>query len=314
MSWKDEDAYVKPVPAKPLPLKPGRGGKSVTIEDSRPEEYDDERQPLQREKSMTDMKSYNSQYPELKREKSAPEIRMNRLNRNSRERDEESFRNRKSDGYYNKGSDFGGRGMGPSRGRGGRGGRGGFDGMDEFRGGGRGGRGGYEDRGRGGDRRMREERGGYRGGFGDNDFRGGSRGRGGRGRGRGDLDRMDKRPMDQGPGKIDNLGEDMNNLDIKNNDNAGGNDKRGMRYSQQRRGGGGGGGSANHPLQEMYAEGIDPSLCSGPPSAPPFQNQHVSSTRLPAHSGHSPGAGAGPAVSSAVTALPALPATVAAGA
>merc|ERR1719410_3388734 len=23
-SWKDEDAYVKPVPAKPLPLKPGR--------------------------------------------------------------------------------------------------------------------------------------------------------------------------------------------------------------------------------------------------------------------------------------------------
>ena len=350
-SWKDEDAYVKPVPAKPLPLKPGRGGKSVTIEDSRPEEYDDERQPLQREKSMTDMKSYNSQYPELKREKSAPEIRMNRLNRNSRERDEESFRNRKSDGYYNKGSDFGGRGMGPSRGRGGRGGRGGFDGMDQFRGGGRGGRGGYEDRGRGGDRRMREERGGYRGGFGDNDFRGGSRGRGGRGRGRGDLDRMDKRPMDQGPGKMDNLGEDMNNLDIKNNDSAGGNDKRGMRYSQQRRGGGGGGGSANHPLQEMYAEGIDPSLCSGPPSAPPFQNQHVSSTRLPAHSGHSPGAGAGagPAVSSAfpgpgisqpilnygggpgpaqlpaipsmpvvpgpaVTALPALPATVAAGA
>ena len=54
-----------------------------------------------------------------------------------------------------------------------------------------------------------------------------------------------------------------------------------MRYSQQRRGGSGVSDSnpATSSLQEMYAEGIDPSLCSGPPSAPPFQNQ-MSSSRL----------------------------------
>merc|ERR1719219_1163504 len=55
-----------------------------------------------------------------------------------------------------------------------------------------------------------------------------------------------------------------------------------MRYSQQRRAGSGvsDNTSASSSLQEMYAEGIDPSLCSGPPSAPPFQNQQMSASRL----------------------------------
>merc|ERR1719220_26302 len=54
-----------------------------------------------------------------------------------------------------------------------------------------------------------------------------------------------------------------------------------MRYSQQRRAGSGvsDNNSATSSLQEMYAEGIDPSLCSGPPSAPPFQNQ-MSNSRV----------------------------------
>ena len=271
-SWKDEDAYVKPATAKVVPVKP-KTGKSVKIEDSKPIDYDDNREPLKREKSMTEMKSNHR--PELKREKSAPEIRMNKLNRNSRERDEESFRNRKSDGYYNNKSDFGGRGFGPNRGRGGgRGGRGGFDGVDQFRGGGRG-RGGFDDRGRG-DRRMKDDR-GYQGGHMDNDFRG--RGRGGRGRGRPDNG-LDKRHMDQ---KADDLGDDMNNLDIKDNDT---NDKRGgMRYSQRRgdrAGSDHSNSNTNHSLQEIFAEGIDPAMCSGPPSAPPFQNQH-SNSRISGH-------------------------------
>ena len=278
-SWKDEDAYVKPAPAKPVPLKPGvKPGKSVKIEDSNPIEHDDEREPLKREKSMTEMKS--TLRPELKREKSAPEIRMNKLNRNSRERDDESFRNRKSDGYYNnRGSDFGGRGFGggPNRGRG-RGGRGGFDDRDQFRGRGGHGRGGFDDRHRGGgDRRLKDDR-GYQGDrHMDNDFRGRGRG-GGRGRGRGDGG--DRRHMDQV--KTEDLGNDLNNLDINEKEREGGHDRRGMRYSQQRRGDRGGSEherSTSASLQEMYAEGIDPSLCSGPPSAPPFQNQ-VSSSRL----------------------------------
>merc|ERR550517_1593933 len=104
---------------------------------------------------MTEMKS--SRRPELKREKSAPEFRVNNRqphNRNSRERDEDRDRdrnNRRSDGFYGRASDsFGyvGRGQGHSRGRGGRGGRGGYD--DNFRGGGRNNRGGFDDRSRGG--------------------------------------------------------------------------------------------------------------------------------------------------------------------
>ena len=286
-SWKDEDAYVKPAAGvKPI-LAPGakpKTGKSVKIDDGTPET--EEYPPLMREKSMTEMKSDSLHHAELKREKSAPEIRMNRQNRSSHEREEEGFRNRRSDGYF-KGNDFGGRGGGPGRGRGGRGSRGGFDdrGMDQFRGRGRGGRGGYEDRGRGGGR-GRDER-GFRGGFGDSDFRG--RGRGaGRGRGRGD-DRMDRRNVDNV--RPEDIAEDLKKLELKTN----GGDKRGMRYSQQRRGGGGGGdqdsrgsSAANNSLQDaMYAEGIDPSLCSGPPSAPPFQNQHVASARMP-HSSSGP--------------------------
>ena len=294
-SWKDEDAYVKPATGVKPVLAPGgkpKTGKSVQIEDSTPIE-DEDYPPLMREKSMTEMKAESTHHSELKREKSAPEIRMNKLNRNSHEREDDGFRNRRSDGYY-RGNDFGGRGGG--RGRGGRGGRGGFDGVDQFRGRGRGGRGGFDDRSRGGfdDRqgrgggRGRDER-GFRGGFGD-DFRGSSRGRGGgRGRGRGD-DRMDRRNIDNV--RAEDIAEDLKKLELKANDRAGLNDKRGMRYSQQRRGGGGGAdqesrgsSAANNSLQDaMYAEGIDPSLCSGPPSAPPFQNQHVSTSRMP-HSG-----------------------------
>ena len=298
-SWKDEDAYVKPAAGVKPALVPGvkpKSEKSVKIDEGTPTE--EEFPPLMRENSMTEIKS--SQHAELKREKSAPEIRMNKQNRSSHERDEEGFRNRRSDGYYN-GNDFGGRGGGPGRGRGGRGGRGGFDdrGMDQFRGRGRGGRGGFDDRGRGGfnDRgrgggRGRDERGGFRGDYGDNDFRGSSRGRGGgRGRGRGD-DRIDRRNMDNV--RPEDIANDLKKLELKSN-GGGVNDKRGMRYSQQRRGGGGGAdqdsrgsSAANNSLQDaLYAEGIDPSLCSGPPSAPPFQNQHVASGRMP-HSNSGP--------------------------
>ena len=284
-SWKDEDAYVKPATAKPVPVKPGgKPGKSVKIEDSKPEQdYEEEYPSLKREKSMTEMKSSNR--PEFKREKSAPEIRTNKLNRNSRERDEDSFRNRKSDGFYNNKSDFGGRGFGPNRGRGGRGGRGGFDGPEPFRGG-RGTRGGFDDRGRGGgDRRIRDDR-----GYPDNDFRG--RGRGGhRGRGRGENG-VDKRFMEPGMGgKQGDLADEMNNLDIKDNDTGPDKQRGGMRYSQQRRGDRAGSDNSNgrdsNSLQEMYAEGIDPSLHSGPPSAPPFQNQlsNSNNNRL-SHAGH----------------------------
>lgn len=303
-SWKDEDAYVKPATttAKPVPeKKPGvKTGKSVKIEDSRPLLEDESREPLKREKSMTEMKS--NMRPELKREKSAPEMRMNKLNRNSRERDDDSFRNnRRSDGFFSKGNDYGGgRGFrGGNRG-GGRGGGRGHD--DQFRGGGRGGRGGYDDRGRGGGGDRRRDDRGYQG---DRDrynddypaIRGSSRGRGGRGRGRSDGDRMDKRHMDQGNNK--DLGDNMKNLNIKDNDSV--NDKRGgMRYSQQRRGGSeNSSSSANPSLQEMYAEGIDPALCSGPPSAPPFQNQMQQSNSRLSNQSQSNWQGGGSAASQA---------------
>ena len=47
------------------------------------------------------------------------------------------------------------------------------------------------------------------------------------------------------------------------------------RYSSQRRGG------PTTPLQEqMFAEGMDPSLCSGPPAHPPFQSPLGQNARL----------------------------------
>ena len=276
-SWKDEDAYVKPAGTAgvkpvvaPLNDKKPKSGKSVKIEDSKPLNDDDNRQPMKREKSMTEMKA--NMRPELKREKSAPEIRMNK-HRNSRERDDESYRqNRRSDGFFSKGNDFGGgRGFNQNRGRGGRGGGRGHD--DHYRGGGRGGRGGYDDRGRGGGGDRRRDDRGYHN---NDDFRGSSRGRGGgRGRGRNnDGERSDRhRHNDQHHNKADDLGDDMKNMSIKDESNTEKRERGGMRYSQQRRGGSEqGSSSGNHPLQEMYAEGIDPALCSGPPSAPPFQN------------------------------------------
>ena len=289
-SWKDEDAYVKP-PTAPVKPKPGKPGKSVTIEDSNLETEDFP--ALIREKSMTEMKS--SRRPELKREKSAPEFRVNNRqphNRNSRERDEDRDRdrnNRRSDGFYGRASDsFGyvGRGQGHPRGRGGRGGRGGYD--DNFRGGGRNNRGGFDDRSRGGfedrgrvDRKPRDNYQGDRERL-IEDLRGGGRGRG---RGRGREDRDSKRQAETGVSvKPDDLAEEVPSLELKDGEGGGG--KGAMRYSQQRRGGSGVSDSntASSSLQEMYAEGIDPSLCSGPPSAPPFQNQ-MSNSRL-SHGGH----------------------------
>ena len=325
-SWKDEDAYVKPpaapVKAKPVPvgsvpIKPGgKAGKNVTIAAEADESREEEEgpHPLMREKSMTEMKS--SHRPAMKREKSAPEFRTNNRggppHRNSRDREEDNFRNnRRSDGFYSKGSEsfgFGPRGHhGPPRGRGGRGGRGGYD--DHFRGGGRNMRGGFDDRNRGGfeDR----NRGGYedrsRGGFdergrgerkgrdsyqqGDSrvnpDFRGSGRGRGRGGRG-GREDREDKRQTEAGANNVkpEDLAEEVNSLVLKESEGGGGGGGGGgkgpMRYSQQRRAGSGvsDNNSASSSLQEMYAEGIDPSLCSGPPSAPPFQNQQMSAGRL----------------------------------
>jgi len=276
------------------------------------EEEDFEREPMKREKSMTEIKSERK--PEFKREKSTPEFKTNRErddrnrnNRNSREREDESFQTRRGRGrgdfFGGRGGDShgGGRGQGFGRGRGrddqfsgrggGRGGRGGYGqhddrGFDQPRGG-RGGRGGFDDRGRGGgDRRMREENNrNYQGGVNDNEHRGGGRGRGGRGRGRGMEDRHheggigNRRQTDQGSSvKSDDLSDDVAHMDLnKDNENSNGN-RGAKRYSNQRRGGPDHS-NVNHNLQEMYAEGIDPSLCSGPPSGPPFQTP-MSNTRL----------------------------------
>jgi len=279
-------------------------------EDDDDKEEPFESQPLKREKSMTEIKTERK--PEFKREKSTPELKTNRErddrnrnNRNSRERDEESFLPRgrgrgRGDSYHGGrgGENYGGgRGQGFGRGRGredqfagrgggGRGGRGGYDSYDQQRGGGggRGGRGGFDDRGRG-DRRLREENNrNYQGGN-ENDFRGSGRGRGGRGRGRGMDERHhdggigNRRQNDQGvTGKAEDLSDDMAHMSLnKDNESSGGN-RGAKRYSSQRRGGPDHS-SANHNLQEMYAEGIDPSLCSGPPSGPPFQTP-MSNTRL----------------------------------
>lgn len=317
-NWEDEDAYVKPAAPRGRGVAPvrgvTRGGKSVMIEDfpalpnkDEEEEEEYEREPLKREKSMTEIKPERK--PEFKREKSTPEFKTNRErddrnrnNRNSREKDDESFlpRRGRGRGDFNggRGGDNygGGRGQGFGRGRGrddqfngrggGRGGRGGYDGYDQPRGG-RGGRGGFDDRGRGGgDRRMREENNrNYQGGVNDNEYRGGGRGRGGRGRGRGMEDRHheggigNRRQNDQGVnGKPDDLSDDVAHMDLnKDNENSNGN-RGAKRYSNQRRGGPDHS-NVNHNLQEMYAEGIDPSLCSGPPSGPPFQTP-MSNTRL----------------------------------
>ena len=318
-SWKDEDAYVKPpaapVKAKPVPVgsvpvRPGgKAGKNVTIAAEDGREEGEAPHPLMREKSMTEIKS--SQRPEMKREKSAPEFRTNNRgggggpHRNSRDREEENFRNnRRSDGFYSKGSEafgFGPRGHhGPPRGRGGRGGRGGYD--DHFRGGGRNMRGGFDDRNRGGfedrsrggfEERGRGERRGRENYQGDSrvndDFRGSGRGRG---RGRGGREERDNRDNKRQPdaslgitGKPEELAEEVNSLVLKDSEGGGGGGggKGPLRYSQQRRAGSNGVSdttSASSSLQEMYAEGIDPSLCSGPPSAPPFQNQQMSASRL----------------------------------
>lgn len=310
-NWEDEDAYVKPAAPRGRGTAPvrgvTRGGKSVMIEDfpALPHKDDDDddydREPMKREKSMTEIK--HERKPEFKREKSTPEFNThrnrddrNRNNRNSREKDEESFQTRRGRGRGDfHGGRGGERGFGRGRGRddqfsgrgGGRGGRGGYDGYDQPRGG-RGGRGGFDDRGRGGggDRRVREENNrNYREGVNDNEHRGGGRGRGGRGRGRGGDDRHhdsgtgNRRQTDQGvTGKPDDLSDDVAHMDLnKDNDNSNGN-RGAKRYSNQRRGGPDHS-NVNHNLQEMYAEGIDPSLCSGPPSGPPFQTP-MSNTRL----------------------------------
>lgn len=38
--------------------------------------------------------------------------------------------------------------------------------------------------------------------------------------------------------------------------------------------------SSAHTMQDLYSEGMDPALCSGPPSGPPFQSQGLSNARL----------------------------------
>merc|ERR1711862_851935 len=66
-------------------------------------EDDYDREPMKREKSMTEIK--HERKPEFKREKSTPEFNThrnrddrNRNNRNSREKDDESFQTRKGRG------------------------------------------------------------------------------------------------------------------------------------------------------------------------------------------------------------------------
>merc|ERR1711892_1379267 len=206
----DEDAYVKPAaPGRGRGVAPirgvTRGGKSVMIEDfpALPQKDDDddtyEREPLKREKSMTEIKPERK--PEFKREKSTPEFKTNRErddrnrnNRNSREKDDESFQARRGrgrgDGYHGgrgREDQFGGRG-------GGRGGRGGYDGFDQPRGGGGGG-GGSRGRGRGMEDRHHD------GGIGN------------------------RRQNDQGVTvKSEDLSDDIAHMDLnKDNENSGGN-------------------------------------------------------------------------------------------
>jgi len=101
------------------------------------------------------------------------------------------------------------------------------------------------------------------------------------------------------------LGEALGNIDINKDSEINGNIPKGgggKRYSNQRRAGGGSG--SEHPsispeqrnLQEMYEEGINPALCSGPPRGPPFQtpiNQRLSHNTMSHTSGGGNGGGGG---------------------
>ena len=295
-NWEDEEAYVKPTAPR------GRGGATRGGREEFPalgerdggDEEEEKRVKLKREATNPEMKRETR--PEYKREKSTPEFktredRGGRGGRRSWERDEESWaprgrgrgkwegggrggrgRGRGEDGHWR-----GGRGGGPDDGhwRGGRGG-GGFEGRGRG-----GGRGNWEDRGRGGDRGERRQRDevnrNYAGGAGDHpEFRGGRGGRGrgrGRGGGGGGEDRREGRGGSQGKEEVT---EGMAGLDLVREGSSETGGRGGpKRYSSQRRGG------PTTPLQEqMFAEGMDPSLCSGPPAHPPFQSPLGQNARL----------------------------------
>ena len=283
-NWEDEDAYSKPV-AGQKPRNPGSKDKSGNdqLEDFPALPSRDENDKPN--KSSIKSESLNS---ELK-----PAV-VRDVPRASADR-EDGFRHDRR----GRGNDDGMR----SRGRGGRGMRGGGyeqsrRGGDRGRGADRGrpvgfGRGGYEDRKRYNDRHGGHDDRGY-----EDEYRGG---RGGRSRGRGSrgfdgMEQKQGRRHIKDPGltpRTEELGDQVANLDI-NKENENSVPRGSKRYSHQRKGGievqtlS----SEQQNLQEMLNEGINPAMCSGPPSGAPFQSQ-IPSQRLPhnnivSHSGVRP--------------------------
>ena len=274
-NWEDEDAYTKPAPKQrqaPNKIK-DKAGKDVIIEDfpALPGRADAADKPPGGGGAIS---------PLLKDMK--PQRGENRRNnRNSADRDIDNKRGR-------------GRGEGGNRSRGrGRGGRGGGAGGQEQsrRGGDKGfGRGGYEDRRRFNERNDRRSN--------DDDrrpedeqrwSRGGRSGRGGGGGGGQRYDQHDHRdlPDNKSDNRNQNIEEDLGKIDInRDKEVSSSNPPRGggaKRYSYQRRGGGEPSSSADQRhLQEMFEEGVNPALCSGPPRGRPFQPpMSENNTRLP---------------------------------
>ena len=292
-NWEDEDAYGKPVSAP----RGGRGGGQQRTTDKAGNDVIIEDFPAlpSRDKEVQKKEIIE---PLMKRD--VPRNSTDReVQRNSMERDvprnsmerEENLRNNRNDRRgRGRGRDGGGRDEGGFRGSRGRGGpRGGYDQHPPRRGGGGGdrgfGRGGYEDRKRYNDRfpDRKEERNfdeNWRGGGG-----GGNRGGRGRGRGRGadNGDLKNKRYVQNQDIRREELIEDMGNMSMnKEPADSNGNVPRsgGKRYSSQRRGGGEHINTEQQNLREMYNEGLNPAMCSGPPSGPPFQRP-MATTRLP---------------------------------
>ena len=278
-NWEDEDAYSKPAAAGQKPRNPSmkdKGGNEDLEDFPALPSRDDERP------AKTPFKGEGSETKPVKD-----------LSRASAERE---------DGFRHERRGRGNEDSMRSRGRGSRGIRGGGyeqsrRGGDRVRGGDRGrpggfGRGGYEDRKRYNDRHGGHDDRGY-----EDEYRGGRGGRS-RGRGRG-FDGMETKPSRRyakdatiivGP---EDLGGRIANLDLnKENENTA--PRGSKRYSQQRRGGSEAPtlSSEQQNLQEMLNEGINPALCSGPPSGAPFQTQ-IPTQRLPhntivSHSGVRP--------------------------
>jgi len=296
-NWEDEDAYTKPGPKpRPPPNKvKDKAGNDVILEDfpalpSR--ENDDDDKPKAASPLMPESK------PEMKREQ--------RSNRSSADREVDyrrPDRRGRGRGDGEGRGDGGGRGDGERRGDGGnrsrgrgRGARGG-GGFDQPRRGGgeRGfGRGGYEDRRRFNERNERYDRRSNDDDRRPEDEQRSFRGRGGRGGQRHEQDQHDYRNQhdnrnqhddrNQHDNRHQDLDEDLGKIDInRHREEPAPHPPRGggKRYSYQRRGGGEPANNDQRHLQEMFEEGVNPALCSGPPRGRPFQAPMAHAPRLP---------------------------------